>query len=467
MDNLKPEDNKFTFVTFILLWIIVIACILTPNTHTPNRNSMKNARKTSILAIFALISSFLPAQNLVPNPSFEENPEIPCSCTNSLTDLQRYSKYWYAPSSGTCDIMSTKAKKGCFANVNDNYYGHQQPRTGDGMAMIISYSSGHGWREYLGVPLSKPLVKGGRYYAEFYVSRGDYTNVAISDLGMAFFTTEKPTTLTGYDIIATPAIRSASAIHDTAKWVKISGSFTAAEAYTHLVIGVFAANPTEELARGGRPNTMKYAAYYVDDVSVIGGEDITVKGDTLVENGTIASLLAHGSNSYSWVDEVHPTVVLSRTADYKPTMRGKKTFIVTGENGGQARITVNIIDHSPVYMQSLNGRKVKKGRTIEVHNETIKITVFDNNKIDGDSISLYYGDSCIVQNLNLTGKKKTFTIKLDKAHPQQLILFAINQGTIPPNTASVVIGDGRNSVNVVLSSDMKSCDSVMLVYKEQ
>ena len=110
---------------------------------------------------------------------------------------------------------------------------------------------------------------------------------------------------------------------------------------------------------------------------------------------------------------------------------------------------------------------VAEGDEERSDNEQIVVTVYNNNKIDGDRISLYYGDSCIVQNYKLTGKKKSFAINIDKAHPKQLILFAVNQGTMPPNTAAVTVGDGRNETNVVLSSDMKNCDSVMLVYKDE
>jgi hypothetical protein len=90
--------------------------------------------------------------------------------------------------------------------------------------------------------------------------------------------------------------------------------------------------------------------------------------------------------------------------------------------------------------------------------------VYDNNKIDGDSISLYYGDSCIVSNLKLTGKKKNFVLTIDKENPKQLILYAVNLGAMPPNTAACIIGDGKNEINVVLSSDLKSCGAVMLIY---
>ncbi|CAN5169826.1 hypothetical protein BH09BAC5_BH09BAC5_19700 [soil metagenome] len=91
---------------------------------------------------------------------------------------------------------------------------------------------------------------------------------------------------------------------------------------------------------------------------------------------------------------------------------------------------------------------------MKIHNEKIKVTVYDNNKIDVGIISLYYGDSCIVSNLELSKRKKSFTITIDKTNPRQLILFANNLGSMPPNTAACVIGAGKKQINVVLSSDL-------------
>ena len=115
----------------------------------------------------------------------------------------------------------------------------------------------------------------------------------------------------------------------------------------------------------------------------------------------------------------------------------------------------------------LNGREVKRGRTIIVHSDVIEISVYDKYTEDGDSISLYYGDSLIVQHFVLMNEDSTFTIRIDKEHPKQIILFAENLGTSPPNTAAMVLDDGRKETDVSLTSDLQSCDSFMLIYKEK
>jgi hypothetical protein len=184
----------------------------------------------------------------------------------------------------------------------------------------------------------------------------------------------------------------------------------------------------------------------------------------LVPEGTTVILTAYGSKNYKWSDSLSPSVIIGNDDQLKVTMMHDKTFIVQGE-GGRVTHTVRILKPEALILKELNGRKVKKGRTIEVDDPNVTITLWDKDEIDGDSVSIYYGDSCIVSNYSLTRKKKTFEVELSQYYPEQLILYAVNMGAKPPNTAAILIRAGKEEVNIVLSSDLKSCDAVLLMYK--
>lgn len=419
------------------------------------------------LFTLALLPAFASAQiNLVPNPGFEEYKQLPCQCMQN--DMSEYLVAWDAANAGTSDYITDLAQPGCYADCKgDNGQGIQVPHGGH--AMVFFYNEYDTYREYVSVTLSQPLVPGKKYYAEMYVSLTDHSQFATNNVGMCFFNSKRSVSGDGYIITAKPQVNSAALITDSKGWVKVSGTFIADSAYSFLVIGNFfspATTKQQPVAVAGRDPEAggKFAGYYVDDVLVKAMESsLAVSGDTLVNPGAWAKLNATGAKTYSWADVTRPKVILGTSAEIKIQVKAKKTFIVYGDDGDSKIITVNVTK-GPAYMQSLNGRKVKKGTLVKIHNEKIKITVYDNNKVDGDSISLYYGDSCIVRNLKLTNKKKTFTLMIDKSNPKQLILFADNLGSMPPNTAACVIGDGKNEINVVLSSDLKSSDAVMLVY---
>ncbi len=427
-------------------------------------------RKT--LLLLALCPFALPAQpvNLVPNPGFEEYRDIPCSPLG--TNISDYLHSWKCASDGTSDFISDLAQPECYSyclSDNGRNQGYQKPHGGHNMVFFYNYSNDNrDYREYVAVELKSPLVPGKKYNVEMFVSLTDYSGLATNSVGAAFFSGEL-NKRNGYAIEATPQVYASEIISDAEGWTKISGSFIAQEAYTYMVIGNFL--PREEVKminrrEGGKdiPHCkINYCGYYVDDVKVV-SSDLKVTGDTLVEIGATARLLASGSKTYTWADSAKPAVILGSGAALNIPMQHRRTFIVRGADGETGMITVNV--KKPIILKELEGRKVKKGRAVNVTNDEITITVYDNNKIDGDSISLYYGDSCIVSNYSLTGKKKSFKIKIDKNHSKQLILYAVNQGSQPPNTAAIIIKDGRHKIDVVLSSDMKSCDAIILTYKE-
>jgi hypothetical protein len=425
-------------------------------------------RKMLIACAFLPLSAFSQTQtNIVPNPGFEEYKQLPCACMQN--DMGDYLNNWSAANGGTSDYITDLANAGCYADCKANGgQGMQAPHGGHGMVFFYNYYPSGNYREYVAVNLKTPLIKGKKYYAEMYVSLTDHSRTASNNVGMNF-SVGKPMS-DKYVINANPQVNETNVITDSKGWVKVSGTFFAAEAYTYLTIGNFFSlegTKHQSTVAGDNSGGSGFAGYYVDDVVVMQAEsNLAVTGDTLVMSGAFAKLNATGSKSYSWADYSKPKVIIGSGAEIKVQMKTKKTFIVYGDNGESELITVNVTA-GPVFMQSLSGRKVKKGSTVKVHNEKIKITVYDNNKIDGDSISLYYGDSCIVNNIQLTKKKKTFTITIDKTQPKQLILYANNLGSQPPNTAACIIGDGKNEINVVLSSDLKASDAVMLVYEEE
>lgn len=405
--------------------------------------------------------------NLVPNPSFENYKQLPCSPMG--TNLNDYLNDWKCASDGTADFITDEANATCYANPNSTSgQGFQAAHSGHGMAFVYNYCQSMTYREYVGVVLKSPLVVGQKYYAEMYVSLCDYMGLATNNLGMCFYTGEL-TRKSGYAISAQPQINTTEIIADADGWVKVSGTFTADKAYTYMVLGNFfddAGTKTKKVdsKEPGGASRLFYSGYYIDDVVVKSTENhLAVTGDTLVPAGSMATLIASESFGYKWADATKPKVIIGDSAVLKIAINAKRTFIVYDNFGNSKRITVNITT-PPVYMQTLNDRKVKKGSTVKVHNEKIKITVYDNNKIDGDSISLYYGDSCIVSNLKLTQKKKSFWITIDQTHPRQLILYAVNLGSQPPNTAAIIVGDGKKNINVVLSSDLKASDAVLLAY---
>lgn len=107
-------------------------------------------------------------------------------------------------------------------------------------------------------------------------------------------------------------------------------------------------------------------------------------------------------------------------------------------------------------------RKVVSSKEWTVKNDQITLQVWDNNKEDGDIISLKFNDTWILNNFLL--KKEKYTIHLSlKQKDNQLLLFAENLGSIPPNTAAISIDDNELIRTFILNSDMSKSETVKII----
>ncbi len=87
-----------------------------------------------------------------------------------------------------------------------------------------------------------------------------------------------------------------------------------------------------------------------------------------------------------------------------------------------------------------NGRINKEQSRIVINDTKIKLEIYDNGTIDGDSVSVYFDNKLVVDKKKLSGNPITLSLDLDenlKLH--SLVLFAENLGSIPPNTALIIL----------------------------
>jgi hypothetical protein len=105
-------------------------------------------------------------------------------------------------------------------------------------------------------------------------------------------------------------------------------------------------------------------------------------------------------------------------------------------------------------------------QTINTLEKEIKLKLFDNGIIDGDSMSIIYNNVPIAININVTGKAFESEILLDnKTSNHTITIVAHNLGTIPSNTATVIIEAGEKTYRISASSDCKK-NTVIVIKNE-
>ena len=123
-------------------------------------------------------------------------------------------------------------------------------------------------------------------------------------------------------------------------------------------------------------------------------------------------------------------------------------------------------DSIPAKEPVLEKRSNDLVRTIPVDHDSISVTLYDNAEVDGDSITLIYNGKILTTHQRLTDKPLTFYIKIARDSPNELVMYAENLGSIPPNTALMIINDGNKRYELNIKSTESSNGMVRFRLRE-
>lgn len=105
-------------------------------------------------------------------------------------------------------------------------------------------------------------------------------------------------------------------------------------------------------------------------------------------------------------------------------------------------------------------------KTIEIENETFTVYLYDNGEIDGDSISLFFNGKLVLSHKRLGDKAISLKLNADAGKDiNELIMYAENLGSIPPNTALMVVNDGDKRYETRISSDLQKSGVIRFIHK--
>jgi len=112
----------------------------------------------------------------------------------------------------------------------------------------------------------------------------------------------------------------------------------------------------------------------------------------------------------------------------------------------------------------------RKNATIQslyFKNDSLVLSLYDNGIVDGDTVSVYMNGENIIsrQKLKEAATKKTIYIS-SNMDSVQLVLFADNLGSIPPNTGLLTVRDGDDVYQVRFSADLQTNASIILRRKK-
>ncbi|OPZ97807.1 MAG: hypothetical protein BWY70_01395 [Bacteroidetes bacterium ADurb.Bin408] len=219
-----------------------------------------------LITLLSLLWLHISAQNLVPNPSFEDTTGTGCPDGFFQATLPNgWSSYWNTP-----DYFNSCSPTNGFSSVPNNGWGHQLAATGNAYSGAWAYQTLQpNTREYIGRQLSTSMIIGKKYYANFKVNVAELSNCGINKIGVLFSTVPFTGNSSPAHVINFSQIYSNDIITDTANWTSISGSFVADSSYQYIIIGNFFSDTNTDTILTGPPKTFGYGVYYfIDDIYV-------------------------------------------------------------------------------------------------------------------------------------------------------------------------------------------------------
>ncbi len=109
-------------------------------------------------------------------------------------------------------------------------------------------------------------------------------------------------------------------------------------------------------------------------------------------------------------------------------------------------------------------RKTEVISTIDLKSDSLTLVLYDNGIVDGDTVSVMLNDEVIIPKQGLTDQafRKVIKIPPGSGDSLQLVIYAENLGTIPPNSGLLIIEDGSERYEVGFKGDMTKSPAVIL-----
>ncbi|MCE7923670.1 MAG: hypothetical protein DYG98_11480 [Haliscomenobacteraceae bacterium CHB4] len=118
---------------------------------------------------------------------------------------------------------------------------------------------------------------------------------------------------------------------------------------------------------------------------------------------------------------------------------------------------------SPFKPDSIGGRAVEVGESLNVKNRKIRVKIWDSQIEDGDIISIYLNDKKVVDRVYLRLIPQEFEIQLPPGNEHYLTVYADDFGKAEPNTAMVSVFDGVKEQTIDLVAGRKKQESVKII----
>ena len=193
-----------------------------------------------------------------------------------------------------------------------------------------------------------------------------------------------------------------------------------------------------------------------------------------IKNATIAKEIASNKSATNKTVSKNNAAEkeLTRTSAKETVLKEKKpTEAKPLKNTPENKVTIvkEIIPAKPIPPAAeVATRKNIIQQTVYYSSDSLQLSLYDNGEVDGDTVSVLMNGKIIMakEGLSTNAVRKTIYTG-QETDSVELVMYAENLGTIPPNTGLLVVHDGKNIYEIRFSGDLQKNASIILRRKKQ
>jgi hypothetical protein len=155
------------------------------------------------------------------------------------------------------------------------------------------------------------------------------------------------------------------------------------------------------------------------------------------------------------------------TKEAEPTLNEQPIAKTTKDIASPTNEVENekLVNHTPILPYVLVGRENKLISKINVNVAHISLDLYDNGTIDNDTIMVYDNKKQILNNQRLSYKPIHFELDFTKEVTEhEIIIVAQNLGTVPPNTALIILKNGTTTKEYFITSTLQTNAMIVINY---
>ncbi|MCO6496567.1 MAG: hypothetical protein J5I50_02780 [Chitinophagaceae bacterium] len=131
--------------------------------------------------------------------------------------------------------------------------------------------------------------------------------------------------------------------------------------------------------------------------------------------------------------------------------------------------TAEVVKKAPAPAPDLSKRKIETIQTVQLRSDSIVLSLYDNGIVDGDTVSVLLNGQVLLSRIGLKEEAFNHTLHItpEMSDSLNLVMYAENLGSIPPNSGLLIVRDKGQTYEIRFSGDLQKNSAIILLRNKQ